>query len=298
MKSLKVSALHQSEKADFEGAIAEVKRMTSLCELLHEGEGYIVHSLVVITAAAIIDRAIEEIADQIADGHQPYATELQEILEKRNSARNCVKFSFNVEYIALKGTIIGLDEGEFAQFAELKLPLTAPGKSPSPFVFKPNETILRLAEWCRVPIRNLDRAYYSEWEVAADLLQKPPVHQMVLSGNFVGETILAIGLPVYDKILVRVIDGETRTQLTILKLALRRHELDRGSLPDSLDALVPDYLEAVPVDPYDGKPLRYSKEGRFVYSVGIDLVDGGGSPEDKLGPDVPDPTIKLVGYGE
>jgi ABC-type transport system involved in multi-copper enzyme maturation permease subunit len=44
---------------------------------------------------------------------------------------------------------------------------------------------------------------------------------------------------------------------TALKLAARLYESDKGSLPASLDALVPKYLPVVPADPFDGKPFRY-----------------------------------------
>ncbi len=39
---------------------------------------------------------------------------------------------------------------------------------------------------------------------------------------------------------------------------------------------MPAYLDALPVDPFDGRPVRYSREKKIVYSVGKDLVDGGG----------------------
>ena len=40
----------------------------------------------------------------------------------------------------------------------------------------------------------------------------------------------------------------------------------------SLDALVPDYLVKVPVDPFDGQPLclRRLEKGIVIYSVGAD----------------------------
>jgi hypothetical protein len=40
---------------------------------------------------------------------------------------------------------------------------------------------------------------------------------------------------------------------------------------------VPAYLAAVPADPYDGKPFRYSAAKGVVYSVSKDLRDDGGS---------------------
>ena len=50
-----------------------------------------------------------------------------------------------------------------------------------------------------------------------------------------------------------------------------------GGLPKTLDELVPTYLEAVPADPADGKPIRYSMQKKIVYSIGSDREDGGGS---------------------
>lgn len=51
-------------------------------------------------------------------------------------------------------------------------------------------------------------------------------------------------------------------------VATRRYHADHGTLPDTLDALVPCYLPAVPVDYFDGAPIRYSREYRAVWSVG------------------------------
>jgi hypothetical protein len=62
-------------------------------------------------------------------------------------------------------------------------------------------------------------------------------------------------------------------------LAAERFRLKHARWPDSLAELVPDYLPAVPLDPYDGKRLRYKRraEGVIVYSVGPDETDDGGT---------------------
>lgn len=64
----------------------------------------------------------------------------------------------------------------------------------------------------------------------------------------------------------------------LVVLALERYRLRHGAWPKSLDDLVPEFLEAVPLDPFDGQPLRYATppEGRVVYSVGMDRSDNGG----------------------
>ncbi len=67
---------------------------------------------------------------------------------------------------------------------------------------------------------------------------------------------------------------------TQILIALKCHTLERGGLPESLEALVPEYFRAIPLDDFDGKPMKYSKEERVVYSVGSDLVDNGGVAKD------------------
>ncbi len=75
--------------------------------------------------------------------------------------------------------------------------------------------------------------------------------------------------------------------ITRLLLALKCYKLDHGDLPESLDELVPKYIDKIPIDDFDGKHLRYSKEKRIIYSVGRDMKDSGGRrklDEDKSSP--------------
>jgi hypothetical protein len=61
--------------------------------------------------------------------------------------------------------------------------------------------------------------------------------------------------------------------------ALRAYHAAEGALPDTLAALVPDYLGRVPTDDFDGHALRYSRDRRRLWSVGDDGVDAGGAPD-------------------
>jgi hypothetical protein len=68
-------------------------------------------------------------------------------------------------------------------------------------------------------------------------------------------------------------------------VAATRARLAGGSLPESLDALVPGSLAAVPLDPFTaGKPLLAKRGDGFwtVYSVGADGEDDGGPVPDPL----------------
>ncbi|HEX2749511.1 MAG TPA: hypothetical protein VHM91_15995 [Verrucomicrobiales bacterium] len=64
------------------------------------------------------------------------------------------------------------------------------------------------------------------------------------------------------------------SRLAKVSLALCVWQLDHGgTLPDRLEQLVPQCLSAIPVDPFDGKPVRYQKAGQRLWCVGVDLND-------------------------
>jgi hypothetical protein len=67
--------------------------------------------------------------------------------------------------------------------------------------------------------------------------------------------------------------------------------------PASLDVLVKARsLEAVPIDPFDGQPLRFrrTEDGVVIYSIGPDLKDDGGiTVDEKQGGPPPDFGIRL-----
>lgn len=73
-------------------------------------------------------------------------------------------------------------------------------------------------------------------------------------------------------------------------LAALRYKAKHGRLPADLGALVPDFLKAVPADPFDAKPLRYKADadGLTVYAVGENGKDDGGDTQAHEGktPDV------------
>jgi hypothetical protein len=72
--------------------------------------------------------------------------------------------------------------------------------------------------------------------------------------------------------------AKAHSRCLIVAIAAERYRQARGEWPASPDALVPGYLDAVPLDPFDGRPVRYrlADGGVIVYSVGPDGVDNKG----------------------
>jgi hypothetical protein len=78
-------------------------------------------------------------------------------------------------------------------------------------------------------------------------------------------------------------EDRTNTQADLMRLAaaLAVYRAEKGSYPDSLDALVPEVLDKLPVDLFHEKPFVYQKtaNGYLLYSMGANGQDDGGSNE-------------------
>ena len=66
-----------------------------------------------------------------------------------------------------------------------------------------------------------------------------------------------------------------RLRLLMAELALRCYRIDHGRAPESMQQLIPNYLQRVPLDPFNGHPLVYRPNGTnwVLYSVGPGQAD-------------------------
>jgi hypothetical protein len=86
-------------------------------------------------------------------------------------------------------------------------------------------------------------------------------------------------VPALNKVPIKSAQGEASRAMAVTAIALERHRLDRGTYPESLSALTPQWLAAVPNDPLTQQPLRYERDGADsfrLWSVGWNEKDDGG----------------------
>jgi hypothetical protein len=72
---------------------------------------------------------------------------------------------------------------------------------------------------------------------------------------------------------------ESRFRNLKVAAALVRYRRQNGNFPETLQHLVPEYIDTVPADVFDGAPLRYRREsagGAVIWAVGENLLDDGG----------------------
>lgn len=100
--------------------------------------------------------------------------------------------------------------------------------------------------------------------------------------------LIRILLPALSRVSVNAEIAALRRDATLTILALEQYHKKHHNYPQTLNQLIPDYLTTIPIDRFDGNPLRYKltkDNNNFVlYCIGIDMDDDHGNP--------PDPPIK------
>jgi hypothetical protein len=129
--------------------------------------------------------------------------------------------------------------------------------------------------------------YLNTLETNIALDNFPPPKSLVAADNFkkVDETVgrknyylSKMFLAALSSAITKEASSYAYLRTSIVAIAVERFRLAHGKLPEKLDELVPQFLSAVPVDPFDGVPLRYHHlaKGYVIYSVGSDGHDDGG----------------------
>ena len=120
------------------------------------------------------------------------------------------------------------------------------------------------------------------------LVRKEPVPAdcdvNIATTNFWGSLqhlISAMSIPNFEKAFSTAMRNNALRVIAFTGVAIKRYELRYGKPPPNLDALVPDFLDAVPIDCMDGKSIKYrlhSDGEPTLYSVGEDGREDGGDP--------------------
>jgi hypothetical protein len=133
---------------------------------------------------------------------------------------------------------------------------------------------------------------------AAAVLNDPPAKDAARAkGQAMGEILLMIHLPAWDKIQQAADRAEQSHANLRVAFALALYRAENGRYPRTLATLALKYLPSVPGDLFSGKALIYrpSEKGYLLYSVGPNGKDDGGQgyaddpPGDDLAVRMPPP---------
>jgi hypothetical protein len=92
-----------------------------------------------------------------------------------------------------------------------------------------------------------------------------------------------LAAPAVEGVHSKYLAAMTRTEQLQAACALELCRLKRGTFPEKLDAIVPEFAKEVPQDPIDLQPMRYrrTEAGYELWSIAMDRKDDEGRPEEK-----------------
>ncbi len=147
--------------------------------------------------------------------------------------------------------------------------------------------------------QNMTKAVIEErYRDSAQWLQLPPSERLTLDArnapgwrefldprpNAIGERILASYVPeTIQRTGRQMLATQTAATMVDIALAIAQWQAAGGGpgLPATLDELVPEFLDGIPIDPFSGRPFGYAAVRGVLWSVGMDGVDTGGKrPEE------------------
>ncbi|SKB05741.1 hypothetical protein SAMN02745166_04324 [Prosthecobacter debontii] len=191
-------------------------------------------------------------------------------------------------YVHEKKLLLGPASGELLD--------TMPGgqlhQRPGRLFFKMNETLSLFADAFRQLRDEVTRPPYTRLSVSVE-----PVIRLTTPRfyhpNSSGETYFSDHIEGYLALPQEHSLSKARHGLVSCLFALRRYLAEKRSLPKELRELVPQYLSAVPLDPFSGEALLYDRDRGLVYSVGVNLIEEGGRPTNPPLNDDREPTVSL-----
>lgn len=280
-------------------AIEEAFRSINIGQKMQDSQGSLIEYLV---ATAIKNIGLQTTQKILASSKlkvselKKYSQDADQYYKNEEGLTHSLKAEYYLLFSSLDLITVGLIGGnkEALDFANKALAAGGPDlvsfaqKLTGNFYFEPNKTKLLYANFFRSQISDINRSCWGRNGYNVGKLDLSSFEEVKKVENAIGiilHDVVAEGMATVQN---KRCQEDTLVGATQAMLALKAFKNDTKKYPTTLDALVPKYLDAVPVDPFDGKSLKYSSEKKIVYSVGEDKKDDGGimSDEVKKAPDI------------
>ena len=290
----RLKARHELEAGREAEAFSETLKLIRLGHRAEEGKGCIVETLIGATFASRGLEDLTKVGHRTRMGPDELRAFLEELPRYYPSAE-ALEESLKAEYSLLRRSLADARMWEPADLGSRPPQFSWFSRR---FCLKPNATKRLFAEGFRAVREELSAPPWKGETADFDALSGGRVGWFP-GRNWVGRSLFQQAMPAIRMSFLRLrVQRDLQISFVRVLIALKCYKLSKGSLPGSLQDLVPAFLPEVPFDPYDGKPLRYSAEKKIVYSVGRDLVDSGGSSEEdeeEAISDSSEPTLRLEG---
>ncbi len=294
-------ARHRHRKGRDADAMEDAMNVIRFGHMVANGRGLLIHYLVGTAVEAIGCATVWDIlpeADVNPDRLKSYVGELGRYRITRTGLADAYRADYEHMARGIEDLAAGKITTEEGPVAKALPKREFWSKGIGAILFQVNRTKRMLARTTRICIDNAPRIFaerdYSGLPREPEPVTVSGILRLVLSRNPVGRIMVSMIPPALKRAHAEKCAQEWIVSGTRVLMALKAYKTENGTLPASLDELVPEYIDAVPRDPYDGRPLRYSGDNRIIYSVGEDLKDAGGAPGDYQGWKEKEPTYRIA----
>ena len=139
------------------------------------------------------------------------------------------------------------------------------------YSFQPNRRIALVRKACDRFCRKVDEPYDIEFAKEFDFGSRNDLLRDAnpLKRDWLGEILLDWRGFSID--YLRLYQNRFRILSSVVESACKSYRTKYGTYPAALDALVPEFLDEVPRDPYDGEAMHYNSEHFFIWTHGEKL---------------------------
>jgi hypothetical protein len=280
-KLMPASIKYDLNAGNYSNAVRTCTTMLKFSDLtLHDSETLIQ----MLVSIAIMPNALNRVREIALDENTPIQSleKLARVLDNLQPIQTGFIRSFKTEYQIFAHSIDEIRDGNLNP-----LDMTAACSSTIAqkaanlaanigYLFQPEKTKLIFADSYRIIIKNTNLCY-------KDMIPQPDIGysgnyiDLIIHPNAYGRIIYQSLIPAISGILEKKCAIECNISAAKLTIACILYKRTHGRFPESLSALIPEYIEAVPVDPYDGEPFRYDPDKKIIYAAGLNLIDEGGS---------------------
>ncbi len=282
-RALAVQARFMRMQGDYSCATDACVTLLRFGELVQQDAPSLLHHLIGIV---MLDLAFAQAQDLVRSPDMPSSDRrrLENALASMGPFHPGLIRAFQTEFAIAENIIDDFAQGrftadDFSMMVDQTPPSALAGRRIPRFFFQPNRTKKTFANVYRDLIENARRPYNAMELYGIDEIVdfKEGRLMRIARPNAVGRNLYALMMPAMDSLLERKCRAECDLAATRLLASLHAYRADTHALPQKLSDLVPDYIDAIPLDPFDGQEFRYNPRTAILYSVGRNGTDFGGS---------------------
>lgn len=284
-----------------EQALEGIKKVMDIgrIEAMEQGGGSLINLMM---STSIKQSAVEALNSMIAQGYfLEDVSGLNAFLGGRDISADAIRNAFKGEYRNMSGVLNTANSRDIYRFLfnhDEHAPYTSGifgsffGRFFESFLFQKERTRKMIFDYHAKLIEDAGKPYseWFKWVNSGVMLRFPDSSEtlpLIFRGEYGARMYIYLGCPSLRNGVARIYYTNFAIQATRLRLAALTFKRDKGALPRTLGELVPAYIDRVPADPFDGKPIRYNPDKKIIYSVGTDAKDDGGAAAKRMFSDKP-----------